>query len=153
VDDVLARLPPAAIAWRCLKSEYERRTRQIDREEEQERARDQILVGIAEAVDQLRRASAVEPLPQGSATLIEGVVGTVERLERLLADLQVKVVSPRAGELYTSELMEFIENAAQVPDPGITELRIAEVLTPAVFLRGELYRAGKAVISVPKTST
>src|SRR6185503_5537605 len=68
----------------------------------------------------------------------------IEALEH--AGLQI--IAPE-GEIYTTELMELLDNTAQRPDAQTELPRVIEVITPAVTYRGALLRMGQAVISVP----
>ena len=136
VSDALADLPLVTLAWRTLRTQYQRLDRQRRDGAQETAVLEAALVAVADEVHRLRRQGDA---PAGPAA---------DRLEKALAEAGIGIVSPE-GEAYTPELMEVLENVAPVPDPELTGPRVKEVLEPAVTYRGAVLRMGRAVIAVP----
>jgi hypothetical protein len=86
--------------------------------------------------------------PTPEAFQVQHLSPIAERLEQLLAQLEVAIVAPE-GNIFSDELMELFENIAQQPDAAIDAPRIVQVVTPAILYRGALAQMGKVVIAVP----
>jgi molecular chaperone GrpE (heat shock protein) len=143
--DGLADLPLLTIAWRALRGEYQRHAEERTREQVERRHMRETLASIADQVYCLRRAMSA-PTPE--AFQVQHLSPIAERLEQLLAQLEVAIVAPE-GNIFSDELMELFENIAQQPDAAIDAPRIVQVVTPAILYRGALAQMGKVVIAVP----
>ncbi len=145
VADALANLPLVAIAWRAMRSEYERRR-------QEEKSVGEALIDVADEMERLRKAAAAAlggDADNPARPLAGTLANIADNLERILSRLGVEVAAP-AGEPYTPERMEIMDNIAQVTMPGIDGPLIHEVVQSAVSIRGGLQRMGKAVIAWPE---
>jgi hypothetical protein len=137
----LAEMPVVTIAWRAMRAAERDRRRERERMEE-------LAAEAAGGIHRLRRmARGVSGEAAGQPWVREAIT-IADRLEGALAGIGVTILSPE-GEVFTTELMEVLHSAAQIPDPKMQTPRVAEVLAPAVLLRGKLVRMGSAVIAVP----
>ena len=137
-----ADAPPVVLAWRALAAEHRRRADERERRERDDaRVRD-ALAAVAEQVHRLRRLAA------GGSEHAAAVGAIAVRLEEALAGADVDVFAPE-GEPYVGSLVDLFESVAQRPGPSADGPRVAEVIAPAVMVRGVLVRTGKAVIAVP----
>jgi hypothetical protein len=75
----------------------------------------------------------------------------IRRLEQGLEQNAVEIVAPQ-GAHYSGDLVEVLESVERVDQPGLAEAVVHEVLTPAIRVRGDVVRLGKAVIAVPADS-
>jgi hypothetical protein len=132
-----ADVPLVTLAWRALQAEHQRRRGAERAAETDSRQMALALADFAEHVYRLQRSVRVGAAAEGD----------VARLERILADLRIEIVAPE-GAQYTSDLMERIDNIAQVGGAGSEGPHIAEIVAPAIVVRGELVRMGKAIIAV-----
>jgi len=141
--DDLAEMPLLTVAWRELRAGYRD-------QRDQRRLLLNVLAEVAVEAHRLRRGTraGVDREQTGRSALVDEMASAADRLERILAGAGVTVVAPE-GEPFTAELMELFDNVAQVPVAGAPGPRVAEVLTPAVFTRGELLRMGSVVVAVP----
>lgn len=151
VSGVVAETPLVTVAWRALRTEYQRRSDERMRAESEAKQVQNALVNIAEEVHRLRRVVRLvlpdlEKAEKDSHA--QQLLSIAARLEETLASLDVTIVAPE-DEPYTAELMELLDNIAQQPEQEAHEPRVAEVITPAVMYRGAVLRMGKAVIAVP----
>jgi hypothetical protein len=141
---VTAETPPVALAWHVLRGEYQRQAaarRQAEAEAEQVR---DVLADIAGEVLRIRSLAAAASAVDSARNL----PGVADRIETALRNLGVVIVG-QVGLPYTDEVMELIDNVAQLPDPLLASPVIAEVIAPAVVQPGRLLRRGQAVIAIP----
>jgi len=143
--------PLVTLAWRALRVEHERRAAERKQIESDNRQTRDLLAAVAEGVFSLRRTLASSAGAAGRAEPAgerPQLAVVVERLAALLGEAGVVIVAP-VGEPYTTELMDVLENVAQLPDPSATAPRVSDVIAPAILFRGGLLRMGKAVVAVP----
>jgi len=146
---VTAETPPAAIAWRLLRAEHQRRADESRVREAERRSLLEKLAVVAEEVFRLARAAGRTPsAPEEAAAHASQLETLAQRVAEALARAGVETVAPE-GEPYEGGLMQLLDNIAQRPDTGARVPLVAEVITPAVVFRGELLRMGRAVITVP----
>lgn len=142
-DVVPTTVPLVTIAWRALRADLKRRRQQQEVEKALVSAGDRALVAVADEVFRLRR-EAHKTRNETDRRLSE----SAERLESALSAAGVTVVAP-AGEPYTDELADILENIAQVPAPGAIRAQVAEVVAPAILRSERVLQMGKAVVGVP----
>ena len=143
--------PLVTLAWRALRSEHERRAAETKEQEAKARQMVDLLAGVAEVLFSLRGAIGVIAETAGRtehSNRNAQLAAVVERLERLLRDAGITIVAP-VGQPYSDELMDFLENVAQLTDPEATSPLVSEVIAPAIVYQGGLVRMGKAVVTVP----
>ena len=149
VGGITSDTPLVTLAWRAMRTEHQRRSEERRQTDHDLKKMREALAVIAQEVFRLRRSVAGSQAHQCNKENGENqVVTVVERIEEALAAAGVEIVAP-AGQPYTPELRELLDNIAQRPEPDLSELRIAEVLTPAITYRGKVLKMGKAVIAVP----
>ena len=144
VSDSLAGLPLVTLAWRALRSTY-------DRKRQQENTVAKALLDMADEIDRLRKTAdrgRDHHREDGEIPLPDTLHEIADTLERILGRMDLEIVAP-VGEPYTSERMEILESIAQAARPGIHGPIIDEVMQPAVLYRGALLRMGKAVVAWP----
>jgi len=141
----VADIPLVTLAWRSMRAECQRRLRDT---EELAGA----LAGCARGVVRLQRAvhafATGSDAPADRRTVL-ALAAVAEGLEQSLRRAGVRIVAPKEGEPYTTELMELVESVSQLPGPEVHEPRIAELIEPAILYGGALLQMGKAVILVP----
>ena len=146
VPDRLAEIPLVAMGWRSMRDEHLRRESEKKRLERE-------LVCMAEETCRLRKTAKGLASPEtGEEKQWKQLFSIADRLQEALARLNLTIVAPE-GAPYTSELMELLDNTAQLPKRGISEPFVAEVITPAIMYQGALVRMGSAVIAVPDSQT
>lgn len=141
--------PMISFCWRILRDDRER----IQGEQQRQLAdMEDALTNLALEVHALGRhlhANFKRDGAGSTALEIAGLEGIRCRMLRALETCDVCLLAPE-GEPLTGNLAEMFDNVAQKPKPGLTEARIAEVITPAVLRKGMLARQGKAVVAVPE---
>jgi hypothetical protein len=145
---VRAETPLVTLAWRAARTEHQNRLETERTREAQERLQQESLLVAAEETFRIRRTGRAL-LETGRGAEGQTLLAAAERLEAALARSGITILAPE-GEAYTGERMDLLDSVAQKPDEAVEEPRIAEVIAPAVMLRGGLLRAGKAVIAVPR---
>jgi hypothetical protein len=154
VSDALAGVPMVTVAWRVLRSQHKRLAEAQRHSAAEAEALKGALAAVAEEAYRLRREAAAQAPaggdggPEVEPAQPPRLLRIAERLEEALARAGVTILAPH-GEAYTPELMEFLENTAQVPSDEIDEPQVAEVIAPAVLHQGELLRMGKVVVAIP----
>lgn len=146
---VVAEMPLVTIAWRVLRAEYRRRRKENNRRTAETKRVQDAYASIAEEVYRLRRMTEATHATSNMPMVNDRpFLSTIERLESIMDSVDLAIVAPE-GEVFTTELMELLENVAQQPESGICEPYVVEVITPAIIHQGALLRMGKAVIAVP----
>lgn len=148
----MAGVPLVTLAWRTMRQQAQAAARAQAARSEQAAGERRAVIAIADEVHRLRCEATVNATAGAPSadSLSRRLLTLAESLERALADMGVSVVSP-AGQIYSADFMELLENCAQVPDGEAREPRVAEVIAPAVVQRGMVLRMGTAVIAVPAT--
>ncbi len=139
-DDQLAGLPLTTVAWRVLRAGHDLRRRE-------EKSLKKALPPLVGAVMKLRAAGR-QCIGGKEKTSAPPCRQQARNLETILDRLGVSIIAP-AGRPYTTALMQYLDNIAQVSRVGIAGPMVEEVVEPAVLYRGEILRMGKAVIAVP----
>ena len=150
-DSRLAEMPLVTIAWRSMKSQIQQEALRRRRESAEALAFQKGLAAAAVLAHKLRRgvSSPKARTPEGPAADLERFsAGIADDIEGAVRAAGIEILAPE-GAQYDGELVELIENCAQVNDPNTDTPRIAEVIVPAVLYRGALLGMGKAVIALP----
>jgi hypothetical protein len=154
VPSTLATIPLVSLAWRALRGQYQQRAATSRAEQEQERRRQDLLADVGEEVWRLRQsAQSMAHLVAGpdKEISLKATRDALDRVEAGMAKLGLAVLAPQ-GEPYDSDMMELFDNVAQRIDALVGQPRIVEVISPAMFYKGELIRMGKAVVAIPGNS-
>jgi hypothetical protein len=70
------------------------------------------------------------------------------RLDQTLQEQEVEIIAP-TGVAYAADLLDLLENLEQIPQAGILEPVVHEIITPAIRRGGQVLRLGQAIIAVP----
>lgn len=152
VSDVLADVPLVTIAWRILRQE----SKHIAEAQVQQTAeKDKLLSALADLGDRIHRLrqgprsrQCGSKAAEQSDDLAPQSQELAEQLEEILTAADITLVAPE-GRIYTAELMELIENTAQLPDDKLDRPEVAEVIAPAILYGRRLLKTGKAIIAIP----
>jgi hypothetical protein len=141
-------IPLITIAWRALRADHLRRADERRNIEDEIRAALETLADVAEESYRLRCSIHGKTNIPNNDNYSQQILNVAGRLEQMLAKAQVIIVTSE-GQPYTADMMELLDNIAQRPESDAQEMRVVEVITPAVLYRSALLRRGKAVISIP----
>lgn len=144
VPDKMADTPLTSLIWRSLRERSKRFT-------EEEHLLSDILANLAEETYHLRQTAEYLLRDQRPTKNVGGgdrLLGIASRMEGLLARLDISILSPE-GDPYVGEWVEMFDSVAQLPDEGIYEPVIREVIVPAITRKSALLRNGKVVIGIP----
>lgn len=149
--DLLARTPLVAVAWRLLQPLYRA-------QDARSRAADETVATLQRALGEVaalafaarrhlpRRADAAGGDARREPAAVLG--GLLDRMVVACAACGVEAVGAE-GVAYEGDLLDLIENVAQRSVSGLSGPHVDEVIEPAILCRGQLLRAGRAVIAVP----
>jgi hypothetical protein len=140
--------PLISLCWRILREDRERFRLEQERQLAAVEGALTSLALEAHALGRCLRANTAGGEAGLAVVKTAGMEGIGRRMLRALEACEVRLLTPE-GEPFAGNLTEMFDNVAQRPEPGLTEARIAEVVTPAVLWKGRLCRQGKAVIAVP----
>ena len=152
VSDVLADVPLVTIAWRILRQEFKHTAEvQVQQIAEKDKLLD-ALTNLGDRIHRLRQGPQSRPCDSKAAEPPDDLANQrqelAEQLEEILTAADIKLVVPE-GQIYTAELMELIENTAQLPDDKLDQPEVAEVIAPAILYGRRLLKTGKAIIAIP----
>jgi len=141
--DELAGQPLVTVAWRTQRA-FQQRDQAV------QVRRTGALAQVADRAFRLRKIAGRLETGEGEHPGFARELTTIaDEMEAALQELGMLLVAP-AGEPYAGQLLDVLENMAQLPSPEITEPHVAEIVTPALLYRGALYQMGKAIIAVPE---
>ena len=138
-------LPLVSLAWRALRAAHQRQAvpRQLAQAEHQRLIK--ALVGIAEELVRLKMVFRTPELEIDSKAACDVIS---RRMETTLDEADVNIYMP-IGEVYDDTIVAYVDSVAQQHSLSINKPIVKEMISPAIFYKGELILRGRAVIEVP----
>jgi molecular chaperone GrpE len=128
-----------------LAAEYDNyRKRSVrERQEAGPRAQGELVKGLMDSLDDLRRATAFDPATTNTARVIEGVQLIEKKLIKALSAAGLEVINP-VDQAFNPELHEAIstEPALSPEDDHV----VAQVYQPGYVFKGQLLRPARVVV-------